>query len=121
MTMERYRDRSKNHLALAVVVRPLASLAAWRVVARATMATTATMQRETVRLPAAILVAVLALRLRLLRRAAGDKGRESAFIAGLRLLRARLRRRIALLARLIIVVVTLHEGLRILRQIRLLA
>jgi hypothetical protein len=83
------------------------------------------MQRETVRLPAAILVAVRALRLSLLRRSPGDESRQPGFIAGLRLLLLHawllLLLIIALLARLIVVVVALHERLRILRQVRLLA
>ena len=87
------------------------------------MATAPAMQRETVRLPATILVAVRALRLRRSGRAARDEGRQTGFIAGLRLLLLYAWRLLvlALLARLIIVVVALHEGLRILRQVRLLA
>jgi len=80
------------------------------------------MQREAVRLAGAILVAVRALRLLWLRRAAGDEGRQAAIVARLGLLRAWLLLLllvIALLARLIIVV-ALHEGLRILRKIGLL-
>jgi hypothetical protein len=82
------------------------------------MATTAPMQRETIRLAAAILVAVLALRWRLLRLrcTAGDKGREPTVVHRLRL-RLWLRLAIALL----IIVVALNEWLRILRKIRLLA
>jgi hypothetical protein len=85
------------------------------------MTTTAPMQWETIRLSTAILVAVLALRLRRLWRTSGNEGRQSAaFVAGLGLRRARLRLTVALLARLI-VVVALHEGLRILRKIGLLS
>ena len=57
------------------------------------MAPAPAMQRETVRLPAAILVAVRALRLALLRRSAGDEGRQR------RLPSAGLRRLLLLLAR----------------------
>ena len=84
------------------------------------MAAAAAMQREAVGL-AAILVPVLALRrlLRLRCAAARDERRQCAFVAGLGLLRARLRLTLALLARLIIL--ALNERLRILRQIGLLA
>jgi len=83
------------------------------------MATTATMQRETIRLAATILVTVLALRRGRLRCAASDEGGQAGpLVAGLALLGARLLGLLfALFARLIIV--ALHEGLRILRQIRL--
>ena len=80
------------------------------------------MKRETVRLSAAILVTVLALRRLRLRRAAGDEGRQAAFVVRFRLLRARLLLVIALLARLIIVVaVVAREWLCVLRHIGLLA
>jgi hypothetical protein len=81
------------------------------------MSASAAMQRETIRLAATILVAVLAIRLRL-RCAARDERRQAgAFIAGLALLDARLGLLFALFARLIIV--ARHKGLRILRHIRL--
>ena len=83
------------------------------------MAPPPTMQREAIRLAAAILVAVLALRLCLLWRAPGDEGRQAAIVALVGLRRARLLLVIALLAGLIIV--ALNEGLRILRQVGLLA
>ena len=95
------------------------------------MAPAPAMQRETVRLSAAILVAVRALRCLGLRRSPGDEGRQARFVAGLRLLLLHawwlLLLIIALLARLIVVVarliivIALHEGLRVLRKVRLLA
>jgi len=88
------------------------------VIARTAMTPAAAMQRKAIGLAAAVVVAVLDLRLRC---SAGDERRQTGVVACFRLRHARLIEALLRLrvARLIGTVIAWHEGLRIRRDVRL--